>query len=119
LTVATSLAQCASAQLASQALKPAERKFNLAVRQGKDMAGLRVQLSPKEECTLRRIVLGMSGKDELRARYLKRLIALDLVRIVDRDLTVTQAGMDRYREVPQRFMPAPTRRRANTRFLPF
>ena len=72
------------------------------------MASSRALLSPHEECALRRIILGVPGA-ELRAEHLRRLIALDLVNMVNDELIVTEAGMHRCRDLPRLPVQAPRR----------
>jgi hypothetical protein len=84
------------------------------------MAGIRAQLSPKEEATLRRIVLGVSDDQELHVEDAMRLNALGLIRTVDGKSFVTEAGMNRYRDLSQQTAPKPPpRRRLKSRSLPF
>lgn len=83
------------------------------------MASFRAQLSPKEECALRRIVLGLSDV-ELGGEHVRRLIALGLVEVRHGSPIVTEAGVMRYRELPQ--YPAArsaTPRSLKSRILPF
>jgi hypothetical protein len=80
------------------------------------MASFRALLSPNEESALRRIVLG-APSGELRADHLRRLITLDLVKLVNNELFVTEAGMDRYRDLPKMPVskpPGPPRMRSRT-----
>ena len=84
------------------------------------MASIRAQLSPREESTFRRIVLGVSGAEELRAEDVTRLAALGLIKAAGGQLTVTEGGMLRYRDEPQPPVVRPLRpRRLKSRILPF
>ncbi|MBV8413287.1 MAG: hypothetical protein JOY64_37085 [Alphaproteobacteria bacterium] len=83
------------------------------------MATSRALLSPNEEAALRRIVLG-ALREDLRQEHLRRLIALELVKTVNDELSVTEAGMNRYRDLPQPSLPKPPiPRRLKSRTLPF
>jgi hypothetical protein len=84
------------------------------------MATFLAQLSPREESTFRRIVLGVPGT-ELRTEDVSRLAALGLVKVADNVLIVTDAGMIRYRGEPQSPLakPPPRPRRLKWRSLPF
>jgi hypothetical protein len=83
------------------------------------MASFHAQLSPKEQAAFRRIGLGASNAEEFRAEDIRRLIALGLVEWVDGDLTLSEPGRDRYRDLPRQSTSNPRRRRLKSRSLPF
>lgn len=57
--------------------------------------GLRAQLSPNEENTLRRIAMGLSHKDELNAQHVAHLAALQLIERPDGVWRLTALGRAR------------------------
>jgi hypothetical protein len=63
--------------------------------------GLSAPLSPNEEVTLRRVALGITGRGELRAANLARLIDLLLVEEIDGRLALSDLGWQRYQLLPK------------------
>jgi len=54
--------------------------------------GLRAQLSPNEETTLRKIAAGMTNLDAIQMRHLVQLLALQLIEIRDGNWHLTAMG---------------------------
>ena len=63
--------------------------------------GISAPLSPNEEVTLRRVALGIAGREALRPANLARLIRLLLVEESDGRLALTELGRRRCRLLPK------------------
>ena len=72
-------------------------------------------LSPNEETTLRRIVLGTSNPEGLRDADVRRLMVLGLIEIRDGRQIVTEAGMGRYHKPPATTPDHPKPRQVKSR----
>ena len=78
------------------------------------MASIQEPLTSREETTLRKIVIGDPNVKRVRDADIMRLVAMGLV-----EMNVTDAGLERYRGLPQPTEMPPARRRPKSRGTPF